>query len=118
MSDHDPQIRNGDDYFPLFSKSAEHLAARIEAHPAEGVLLRWQELSWFPVLVMAGKHSLWRWHWIHIGRELASDRPGREWMGRDKTLRHAALLAHYVFQWLVALALDVKVILTPPCIFY
>ena len=22
-----------DDFFPLFSKSAEHLAARIEAHP-------------------------------------------------------------------------------------
>ena len=60
------------------------LTSTPKAHPAEGVLLRWQELSWFPVLVMAGKHSLWRWHWVHIGRELASDLPGREWMGRDK----------------------------------
>lgn len=95
MSNRDPQIKNGDDYFPLFSRSAPHLAARIEQRPVEGLLLRWQEVSWLPLLVMAGKHSLWQYNWMRIGREQAGE-------FRHHAIRKAGLLGHYIFQWAVA----------------
>jgi hypothetical protein len=63
MADRDPQIRNGGDYFPLFSTSANAIAERIAEKPAEGLLLRWQELTWLPVLLLVEKHFLWLENW-------------------------------------------------------
>jgi fatty acid desaturase len=87
------QIKNGDDYFPLFSRSSEHLASRIGDKPySEGLVLRWQEVTWLPVLVMFGKHSLWLDNWHKLVPSEA----------RHVVVRKVALLTHYLLQYTVA----------------
>lgn len=60
MSDADEQIRNGASCFPLFSSSPDSLTTRIAERPLEGLLLRWQEFTWLPVLLLAEKPHLWK----------------------------------------------------------
>jgi len=55
----DPQIRPAPmTATPLFSLREASLSAYIDAHPVTGAILQWQEVFWFPLLVLLGKHDL------------------------------------------------------------
>jgi fatty acid desaturase len=94
MADADPQIRNGN-YFPLFSKNATAIAERIAKKPVEGLLLRWQEVTWLPVLLLVEKHYLWMENWRDITK-LAARGIGDS----DVCVRRLFLCGHYALLWL------------------
>jgi hypothetical protein len=89
LTDRDPQIVwRPDALMPLCAVEAEPLAAFIGRHPVGSVLVRWQEATFMPTLMLVGKHFL----------ALLSYRRIESASTRDVLARKLLLLGHYLLQ--------------------
>jgi len=88
LTDRDPQIsvRPGA-VMPIFSMHEEPLRNFINDHPLGSALVRWQEVTYLPILTLVGKYFLGMISYQHITRE--------GYPQEDELLRKATLLGHY-----------------------